>query len=195
FLGMKEVKVTVGASNVVNVKLESDTTVIDAVSIEAYRTTSKPLSNVASVTVTSKTIEGRPNASFVQTLQGQIPGLNIMTGSGQPGANATVILRGYGSINGNVEPLFVIDGVPQNQDIFRSINPNEIESVSVLKDAGATAVFGNRGANGVIIVNTKKGDFNSDLSVKYTGFTGYSIIQKNDYRLAGSKELLTLQKM
>src|SRR5690606_2458887 len=117
FLGMKEVKVTVGASNVVNVKLESDTTVIAAVSIDACRTPSKPLSNVASVTVTSKTIEGRPHASFVQTLQGPSPGLNIMTGAGQPGANATVILRGYGSINGNVEPLFVIDGVPQNQDI------------------------------------------------------------------------------
>jgi TonB-linked SusC/RagA family outer membrane protein len=194
FMGMATQVITVGSSNVVNVTMKSDN-VLDVVSIEGYRTTSKPLSNVAAVTVTSKTIEGRPNASFIQTLQGQVPGLNIMTGSGQPGANATVILRGYGSINGNVEPLYIIDGVPQNEDIFRSINPNEIESVSVLKDAGATAVYGNRGANGVIVVYTKKGDFNSDLSIKYAAFSGFSTIQDQNYRLANSREHLQLQKI
>lgn len=113
-------------------------------------------SNNTIATVASKTIESRPNADFIQTLQGQVPGLNISTGAGQPGANSTVILRGYGSINGNVEPLYVIDGVPMNSDNFRQINPNDIESVSVLKDAGATSIYGNRGANGVIIVKTKK---------------------------------------
>jgi Ca-activated chloride channel family protein len=107
-------------------------------------------------TVTSKTIEGRPNASFVQTLQGQAPGLNITTGSGQPGnTNTTVVLRGVGSINGNIEPLYVIDGVPQNSDNFRKLNPNDITNVSVLKDASATSIYGNRGSNGVIIVTTK----------------------------------------
>lgn len=107
-------------------------------------------------TVTSKTIEGRPNASFVQTLQGQVPGLNITTGSGQPGnTNTTVVLRGVGSINGNIEPLYVIDGVPQNSDNFRKLNPNDITNVSVLKDASATSIYGNRGSNGVIIVTTK----------------------------------------
>lgn len=123
---------------------------------ETYRTTTKPQSNVAVTTITSKTIEGRPNADFVQTLQGQVPGLNISTGSGQPGANSTIVLRGVGSINGNIEPLYVIDGVPLNADNFRHINPNDIESISVLKDAGATSIYGSRGANGVIIVKTKK---------------------------------------
>src|SRR5690606_17574877 len=117
-----------------------------------------------------KTIEGRPNASFIQTLQGQVPGLNIATGSGQPGANnTTVILRGLGSITGSVEPLYVIDGVPMSSDRFRSLNPNDIESINVLKDAGATAIYGNRGANGVIVITTKRASFDSALSVKYVG--------------------------
>jgi len=109
-------------------------------------------------TITSETIEGRPNVSFVQSLQGQMPGLNISTGSGSPGSgNTTVILRGLGSLNGNMEPLYVIDGAPSNAENFRKINTNDIESVSVLKDAGATSIYGNRGANGVIIIKTKGG--------------------------------------
>ena len=87
--------------------------------VDTYRTTSKPRSNTAASTVTSKTIEGRPNASFVQTLQGQVPGLNIATGSGQPGANNMVVLRGIGSVNRTAEPLYVIDGVPVSSAQFR----------------------------------------------------------------------------
>jgi len=110
------------------------------------------------VNYTTKTIEGRPNASFLQTLQGQTPGLEIAAGSGQPGSsNTSVVLRGIGSINENVEPLYVIDGVPMSSDKFRSINPDEIVNVEVLKDAGTTSIYGNRGANGVIVVTTKKG--------------------------------------
>ena len=103
-----------------------------------------------------KTIQGRPNANFIQTLQGQVPGLQIATGSGQPGANSTVILRGYSSLNGANEPLIVVDGMPVSSDFFRSINPNHIESVNVIKDSGATALYGNRGSNGVIIIKSKK---------------------------------------
>ncbi|MES2484741.1 MAG: von Willebrand factor type A domain-containing protein [Bacteroidota bacterium] len=108
-------------------------------------------------TVSGVIVDSKPNANFIQTLQGQVPGLNISTGSGQPGANSTVVIRGIGSINGNIEPLYVIDGVPMNSDNFRQLNPNDIESVSVLKDAGATSIYGNRGINGVIVVKTKNG--------------------------------------
>jgi Ca-activated chloride channel family protein len=101
-------------------------------------------------------IQGRPNASFTQTLQGQVPGLNITSGSGQPGANSNVIvLRGAGSINGNNDPLYVIDGVITGSNAVRNINPSEIASIDVLKDAAAITIYGNRGANGVIIVKTK----------------------------------------
>jgi TonB-linked SusC/RagA family outer membrane protein len=193
FTGMTTQVITVGSGSVINVTMKEDN-ILDVVSVEGYRTTSKPLSNVAAVTVTAKTIEGRPNASFIQTLQGQVPGLNISTGSGQPGANSTVILRGYGSINGNVEPLYVIDGVPLTVDNFRSLNPNDIESVSVLKDAGATAIYGNRGANGVIIVTTKKGDFATDLQIRYNSMFGFNTLQNNDYNVMNAQQILTLEK-
>lgn len=131
----------------------------EGIIVDSYRTVSEPNSNTAVSTITSKTIEGRPNASIIQTLQGQVPGLNISTGSGQPAAgNASVILRGIGSISTATEPLYVIDGVPASAAQFRALNPNDIESVTVLKDSGATAIYGNRGANGVIKIDTQETD-------------------------------------
>ncbi len=192
FTGFKDAIVTVGASNVLNVSMIEDEegNVLDELVVTNYVTTSKPKSNVAASTVTSKTIEGRPNASLIQTLQGQVPGLNIATGSGQPGSdNTSVILRGVGSINGSTSPLFVIDGVPMSDDRFRSINPNDIETVTVLKDAGATSIYGNRGANGVVVITTKRGSFNQDLSIKYTGTTGISFLQKDNYNMMSGSEL------
>ena len=197
YTGFKDAVVVVGASNVLNVTLAEDAEgdMLDDLVIDNYRTVAKPKSNVAASTVTSKTIEGRPNASFIQTLQAQVPGLNISTGSGQPGsANTTILLRGPGSINGSTEPLFIIDGVPMNNSSFRSINPNDIENVTVLKDAGATAIYGNRGANGVIVVTTKRGGFEQDLQVKYTGMTGISFLQEHKFDLMNSRELMTFEK-
>lgn len=195
FLGFKTYKATVGTSNVLNIALVEDVSEdLTEMVIDVYRTTSKPKSNVAASTVTSKTIEGRPNASFVQTLQAQVPGLNISTGSGQPGSsNTTVILRGIGSINGNVEPLFVIDGVPMGSANFRSINPNDIENITVLKDAGATSIYGNRGANGVIVVTTKGASFESDLQIKYVGTTSVSVLQNHNYNVMGGRELVDFE--
>lgn len=103
--------------------------------------------------------EDRANASVLQSLQGQVAGLNIATGKGQPGADTTIILRGTGSINGNIEPLFIVNGVPVDEDGFRSINQNDIESYEILSDASATSIYGNRGANGVILINTMSGAF------------------------------------
>ncbi|RAR47534.1 SusC/RagA family TonB-linked outer membrane protein [Flavobacterium lacus] len=194
YIGLKTQSVKVGASSSVNVVMEADVTSLSEVVVEGYRTTSKAKSNIASTTVSAKAIEGRPNASFIQTLQAQVPGLNISTGSGSPGsANTTIILRGVGSVNGNIEPLFVIDGVPANQVNFRSINPNDIESVSVLKDAAATSIYGNRGANGVIVVKTKRGVFDSKLSVRYSVISGFTTLQEHKYNLMNSKQLLQLQ--
>jgi len=160
--------------------LESDSNELNEVVVVGYRSTSRALSNVAVTTVTSKTIEGRPNASFMQTLQGQVAGLTISTGSGQPGANSTVILRGYGSLNGAVEPLFVIDGVPLSADNFRSLSPQSIESISILKDAGATAIYGNRGANGVIIVRTSRYSGGNGIMLSKTNRYSYRNIARNN---------------
>jgi len=187
--GFKPTTVTATDSGILNVTLvEDDSWVIDEVIVDTYRTVSKEENATSVSSVTSKTIEGRPNASIIQTLQGQVPGLNIMTGSGQPGASSQVTLRGLGSINGNTEPLYIIDGIPMSSNRFRSLNPNEIDRVDILKDAGATAIYGNRGANGVIVITTKRGSFESDLSIRYIGTTGISSIQRNQYNLMNTAD-------
>ncbi|MBA5793407.1 SusC/RagA family TonB-linked outer membrane protein [Flavobacterium sp. xlx-214] len=189
YLGFKAATVTATDSGVLNVTLvEDDAIGLEEVVIDTYRTTSKKENATSVSSVTSKTIEGRPNASIIQTLQGQVPGLNIMTGSGQPGASSQVTLRGLGSINGSTEPLYVIDGVPMSSSRFRSLNPNEIDRVDILKDAGATAIYGNRGANGVIVITTKRGSFDADLSIRYIGTTGVSSIQRNQYNLMDTQD-------
>mgnify|MGYP003574981945 CR=1 FL=1 len=123
---------------------------------------------VPSVTTDIKTIEDRANANVLQSLQGQVAGINITSGSGQPGADSTIILRGVGTINGNVEPLFVVDGVPIDEDGFRSINQNDIADFKILKDTEATSIFGNRGVNGVIVITTKGGRLNREHQLSET---------------------------
>lgn len=194
--GFKTSTLTVSASNVLNFTLfESDDTELDEIVVTGYATQSKKETAVSQTTISSKTIEGRPNANVIQTLQGQVPGLNIMTGSGQPGSDDTsVVLRGIGSINGKTSPLYVIDGVPMSDDRFRSINPNDIESITVLKDAGATSIYGNRGANGVIVITTKRGGFDQDLKVKYVGLTGVVFNQTDNYNTFDGPGLKRFEK-
>ncbi|MFL9842839.1 SusC/RagA family TonB-linked outer membrane protein [Flavobacterium rhizosphaerae] len=195
YVGYQDAVVTVGASSTVpDVELQPGR-MLDDVVVEAYRTTSKRKSTVAVTTITSETIENRPNVSFIQSLQGQIPGLNISTGSGSPGSSQTsVLLRGLGSINGNTDPLYVIDGVPSDFANFRTINSNDIASVSVLKDAGATSIYGNRGANGVIVVKTKRGSYDGKFSVRYSGVTGFTTLQDNNYNIMNGQDLLRLER-
>src|SRR5690554_5856436 len=130
---------------------------LDEIVVDTYRTMSKAQNSVAASTVTSRTIEGRPNASFIQTLQGQVPGLNISTDSGEPGSDGTtVILRGLGSMtDGSNKPLVILDGVPVSEAQL-SLLQSDIYDVTVLKDTEAIAIYGNRGANGVIVITTNK---------------------------------------
>ncbi|MFA7445243.1 MAG: alpha-2-macroglobulin family protein, partial [Flavobacteriaceae bacterium] len=159
FTGMKTVELLLESryqyDNII--ELVEDNT-LDVVYVEGYRTTSRALSNVAAVASEEGDIVlDNTHSEIVEVLKGQVPGLNIVASSGQPGANATVILKGSGSINGKTNPLYVIDGVPLSEEDFRELNSSDIVDVSVLKDAGATAIYGARGANGVIIITTKKG--------------------------------------
>ncbi|AZQ45009.1 SusC/RagA family TonB-linked outer membrane protein [Nonlabens ponticola] len=191
FSGYDSKNVTVGNQTTINVTLSAS---LEAVVVTGYRTTTAPRSNVASTTISAEKIENRPNASFVQTLSGQVAGLNITTGSGQPGANSLVQIRGVNSINGNTEPLFIIDGAPVDEDNFRSLNPQDIASISVLKDAGATAIYGNRGANGVIIIKTKAGGFEQPLSIRTSSILSYTTLPDNDYNLYDAAGYLRLER-
>jgi len=194
FIGYSNSSVTVGASNVYTVTL-SEGIIMEEVVVEGYRNTTKGTTVVAQSTVNAKTIENRPNASFIQTLQGQVAGLNITSGSGQPGSGSSVVIRGAGTINGNTDPLYVIDGIPTNSANFRSINPTDIESATVLKDAAATAIYGNRGTNGVIVIKTKRGGTGeAKTSFRYSSTSGYTELQRTKYSFANTQELLTLER-
>ncbi|WP_299437902.1 SusC/RagA family TonB-linked outer membrane protein [uncultured Aquimarina sp.] len=194
FIGMKDVEVIIDDNTTINVKMEEDVAALEEIVIEGYRTRPKAKSIIASVTISAESIEGRPNASTIQSLSGQVAGLDISTASGQPGANSLVQLRGVSSINGNTEPLFLMDGIPINEDNFRSLNPNDIASISVIKDAAGTSIFGSRGANGVIVIKTKKGTRGSGLKVKYTGTQSFATLQGNDYDLLSTPEILRLER-
>lgn len=129
----------------------------------------------ASITVSSEKLENRPNASFLNSLQGQAPGLSISSTSGSPGSSKIdIVIRGVSSISSQSDPLYVIDGLISNTSEFRNMNPNDINSVSILKDAVATSIYGNRGSNGVIVINTKKGR-NSNLKIDITPETYFAV--------------------
>jgi TonB-dependent starch-binding outer membrane protein SusC len=197
FIGMQDKTVKVGASNKLNVTLaEESVSLTEVVVQQGYRTVSKQSAVTSVATVTSKTIENRPNANAINTLQGQLAGVNIVAGSGQPGAKSSVIIRGQGTVNGNTDPLYVIDGFPSNSDNFRSINPNDIASVDVLKDAAATAEYGSRGSNGVIVIKTKKGSFgDAKTTFRYNSQIGITELQTPKYRYANSNQMLKLENI
>ncbi|WP_284651403.1 SusC/RagA family TonB-linked outer membrane protein [Flavobacterium terrisoli] len=194
FTGYENFSAVVGASNTINAKLQDGVQLTEVV-IDGYRTTAKAKSAVSQTTILAKTIENRPNASFLQSLQGQVPGLQISTASGQPGsAKIQSLIRGVSSIFGATEPLVVIDGIASTQSIFRSINPNDIESATVLKDAAATAIYGNRATAGVIVVKTKGGKYDSKLTFKYSGSYGLVDLQQNKYDMANTPQILRLER-
>ncbi len=196
FIGMQDQSKVVGAGSTINVKLAPVASVLEEVVVQGYRTVTKKQAVTAAATVNAKTIENRPNANAINTLQGQLAGVNITSSTGQPGAKSTVIIRGVGTINGNTDPLYVIDGFPSNSDNFRSINPNDIASVDVLKDAAAVSEYGSRGANGVIVIKTRKGSYGEGKTkFRYSTQYGSTELQTPKYSYADARQLLTLEKI
>ncbi|OHX64584.1 SusC/RagA family TonB-linked outer membrane protein [Flammeovirga pacifica] len=158
FIGYLEQEITVGSQTDLMVTLEEDLAELDELVVIGYGTQKKENVTGAITKVGKDAIEGRPVADFQSALQGQVAGLQITGTDGQPGAAPTIRIRGTGTITGGSEPLYVIDGVIlQDGDAFSTINPSDIESVNVLKDASAAAIYGARAANGVIIIQTKRG--------------------------------------
>jgi TonB-linked SusC/RagA family outer membrane protein len=195
YLGYEKQEIPVGNQTEINVTMEQGAEALDEVVVIGRKTQTREKSTVSSVKLSaSEAIINRPNPSFVQTLNGQVPGLNITTNTGQPGGNSTVNIRGVGSINGDTEPLFIMDGVPVDQDNFRSLNPQDIESIEVLKDAAATAIYGNRGANGVVVIQTKKGGYEEKLNISYNGFYSFNTLQDDDYNVMSSQQLLRYER-
>ena len=166
---------------------------IEEVVVVGLKSTTKKEAVISTAKIESEQINNRPNANLMNIAQGQLAGVNISTGTGQPGAKPTVVIRGFSTINGNTDPLYVIDGFPTNADSFRSLNANDVESMEVLKDASATAMYGNRGANGVIVIRTKGGGFSAKTTYNYRSQIGVSMLQGNRYNMSNAQQLLTLE--
>ncbi len=164
---------SIGSQAVINITISARNNKLEEVVVTGYTIKKKTEFTGAASKVSSKQIEQVPIASFEQILQGRAPGLYIASGSGQPGTAARVNIRGVGSIGGSTNPLYILDGIPIEDGVFRSINPNDFESVDVLKDAASAGQYGSRGANGVIILTSKKGKVGKTL-LQYRGQIGYS---------------------
>ncbi|EHO05579.1 SusC/RagA family TonB-linked outer membrane protein [Myroides odoratimimus CCUG 12901] len=156
FIGMQDTTYKVGNANTYNVNLSTDENILDEVIVVGYGTATKESFSGSASQISSAQIEKKSVSNAVAALAGEAAGVRIINPTGQPGAEPTVRIRGFGSVNGNRSPLYIVDGVPYSGSIS-SINPADIGSMTVLKDATATAIYGSRGANGVIIINTKTG--------------------------------------
>ena len=156
YIGMEPQDVEIGTRTVINVVLAPSSTTLDEVVVVGYGTSTKQ-SFVGSIKkVSGEEIKAKSVSNLSQSLAGEAAGVRVINTSGQPGSAATIRIRGFGSVNGNRDPLYVLDGVPYTGDIA-AINPNDIASTTILKDATATAIYGSRGANGVILMTTKSG--------------------------------------
>lgn len=155
-VGYKTQSIAVAGKSVIDCALAPDTEYLDDVLVVAYGTAKKESFTGSAQTIKSEKLEKRTVANVTKALDGLATGVQTTAGSGQPGAGATVVIRGIGSLNASTSPLYVVDGVPYDGAI-NALNPNDIESMTVIKDASAGALFGARGANGVVIVTTKKG--------------------------------------
>ena len=180
YLGYVTLERTVGSSNTINVTLAEDSNVLDEVVVVGYGTSTKQSFTGTAKVVKAAVLENKSVSNISQALAGEIAGVNVITSSGQPGTSATVRIRGFGSVNGNRAPLYVVDGVPFF-GALNSINPSDIESTTVLKDATATAIYGARGANGVILITTKTGKNGvSTMEVDVKTGVNFSLIPRYD---------------
>ncbi|WP_394341081.1 SusC/RagA family TonB-linked outer membrane protein [Parabacteroides pacaensis] len=143
-------------SRVMNITLEPSSQALEEVVVVAYGSTKKESFTGSAEVIKPDKIEKRTVANVSKALDGTVAGVQTTSGSGQPGSGSSVVIRGFGSIKASQNPLYVVDGIPYDGNI-NAINPNDIESMTILKDASAGALYGSRGANGVIMITTKKG--------------------------------------
>ena len=172
FVGLKTEEVSLEGQTTVNLSLVEDVTALEEVVVIGYGTVRKSDLTGSVASIKTEEIERVPGVSLEQVMQGRVSGVQVTTSSHKPGGGISVRVRGGTSINAGVEPLYVIDGFPVNNDnwsipsaggsrvpynVLSTLNPNDIESIEILKDASSTAIYGTRGANGVVLITTKRG--------------------------------------
>ncbi len=188
YIGMATQEVAIQPN--VEVRLHPNTEVLDEVMVVAYGTAKKSSFTGSASTIDNKKLESRPITNISKGLEGQATGVLTTSGSGQPGESASIVIRGYGSINASSSPLYVVDGIPYNGTLS-SINPADIESMTILKDASAGALYGARGANGVVMITTKQGK-EGKTNVTWRSTVGWSSRAIDQYDMVDQKEFVQL---
>lgn len=184
FVGFKSKEVAVGAESQLNVVLDEDVTVLNEVVAIGYGSQSRQTITTSVSKLDTKVLQNTALSNVSSALQGTVPGLRVINTSGQPGTAPSILLRGGASINSPGSPLVIVDGIART---FNDINPSDVESMEILKDAASTAIYGARANNGVIIITTKKGKSGfSQIQYKVrTGFnylrTAYDYVGAHDY--------------
>ena len=156
FVGMESANRTVGAANVINVTMAEGALALEEVIVVAYGTAKKADFTGSATKISSEMMAQKPITNISRAIEGNSAGVIVTSGSGQPGAGQDIRIRGFGSVNASSSPMYVVDGAPYYGDIA-SLNLGDVENVVILKDAASTALYGNRAANGVILITTKKG--------------------------------------
>mgnify|MGYP000968901315 CR=1 FL=1 len=190
YIGMKTQIIPIDGRNSIDVTLEEDVETLEEVVVVGYGTMKKVnLTGSVSSIQYDKSLENRPITNASQALSGKIPGVWVSQNSGSPGSDgATIRIRGYGTLN-NTDPLILIDGI---EGQIAEINPNDIESITVLKDAASAAIYGSRAANGVILIETKKGAEGERISLNYNGYVGVSQLGRRYNLISDSHEYMQI---
>lgn len=180
YIGMSTVTLKAGSEGAGNVIMTGDIELLEELVVVGYGSAKKISSIVGATTTVKNTIfQGVPAASSGDALQGQVAGLQVFSSTGEPGSDVTMRLRGVNSINASNTPLFILDGAPVDVAIFTALNPNDIENITVLKDASSAAIYGSRAANGVVYITTKKGKEEKPV---ITASASYGISNIANYR-------------
>lgn len=183
-----------GQSEIVyNVELKLDNALDDVV-VVAYGVRKKGTIAGSVSTVKSEALADVPAASFDQALQGKATGLMVMSNTGEPSATATFQIRGTNSINAGTAPLFILDGLPISASDFNAISPNDIQSISVLKDATSTSIYGARASNGVVVITTKRGRMAERARIQFRTQLGFSQLAHGNWNLMNTAERIQYEK-
>ena len=195
YIGLQTQELKVNSrTGVLNVAMEDDSHLMDDVVVVAYGVRKKGTIAGSVSTVKNDKLENVPAPSFDQALQGQTTGLSVISNSGEPSKAATFQIRGTNSINSGTSPLFILDGVPISSSDFNTISPSDIESISVLKDASSTSIYGARAANGVVVITTKRGLAMDKAKVTFRAQYGFSQLAQNNWNMMNTAERIQYEK-
>lgn len=191
YVGFITQEVPVNGKTTINITMVPDTQTLEEIVVVGYGTQRKEAVTGSVVSLGAAELQEVPSPNASVALQGRLPGVELSSSNTKPGAPMQIRIRGVRSISGNNDPLVVLDGIPFVGSISE-INPNDIKSMDILKDASATAIYGSRGANGVILITTKKGVKGQEARISYNGYTGVKTLFAR-YDMMNSSELAALR--